>query len=149
MILFYNIVYVYVCKTSDEKFGGCWRSFSWLGRTVHVIVDTTRSPVDGDAVSASGLVVSLLVISIFLGSSPPRTSGLSDNTGHLYPATSESVLFPSDEESENPCYYLRSFVSAKSQRHPTELPRSILRQPLAYQWRRVSYVTVFFKWRFP
>ena len=25
MILFYNIVYVYVCKTSDEKFGGCWR----------------------------------------------------------------------------------------------------------------------------
>ena len=42
----------------------------------------------------------------------------------LTPATSESVLFPSDEESENPCYYLRSFVSAKSQRHPTELPRS-------------------------
>ena len=39
MILFYNIVYVYVyvCKTSDEKFGGCWRSFSCLGRTVHVI----------------------------------------------------------------------------------------------------------------
>ena len=64
------------------------------------------TPVDGDAVSASGLVVSLLVISISLGSSPPRTSGLSDNTGHLYPATSESVLFPSDEESENPCYYL-------------------------------------------
>ena len=37
------------------------------------------------AVSASGLVVSLLVISISLGSSPPRTSGLSDNTGNLYP----------------------------------------------------------------
>ena len=42
MILFYNIVYVYVCKTSEEKFGGCWRSFSYLGRTVHVIVDTSR-----------------------------------------------------------------------------------------------------------
>ena len=76
MILFYNIVYVYVCKTSDEKFGGCWRSFSWLGRTVHVIVDTSRRRV----CLGSGLVVSLLVISISLGSSPPRTSGLSDNT---------------------------------------------------------------------
>ena len=65
MILFYNIVYVYVCRTSEEKFGGCWRSFSWLGRTVHVIVD--KSPVD--AVSASGR------------SSPPRTSGLSDSKG--------------------------------------------------------------------
>ena len=75
MILFYNIVYVYVCKTSDEKFGGCWRSFLWLGRTVYMSLLT---PVD--AVSASGLVVSLLVISISLGSSPPRTSGLSDNT---------------------------------------------------------------------
>ena len=28
LILFYNVVYVYVCKTSEEKFGGCWRSFS-------------------------------------------------------------------------------------------------------------------------
>ena len=27
MILFYNIVYVYVCKISEEKFGGCWWSF--------------------------------------------------------------------------------------------------------------------------
>ena len=78
----------------------------------------------------SGLVVSLFVISISLGSSPPRTSSLSDSTGlclcglNLYPATSESVLFPSDEESENHPYYSRSFVSAKSQRHPTELPRS-------------------------
>ena len=35
-ILFYNIVYVYVyvCKTSEEKFGGCWWSFSWLDRKV-------------------------------------------------------------------------------------------------------------------
>ena len=79
MILFYNIVYVYVCKTSDETFGGCWRSFSWLGRTVHVIVDTTRCRVC--LWRQSGLVVPLLVISISLGSSPPRTSGLSDNTG--------------------------------------------------------------------
>ena len=37
--------------------------------------------VDAVSASASGLVVSLLVISISLGSSPPRTSGLSDNTG--------------------------------------------------------------------
>ena len=66
-----------------------------------------------DAVPASGLVVSLLVISISLGSSPPRTSGLSDNTGNLYPATSESVLFPSDEESENPCYYFTLFCERK------------------------------------
>ena len=35
MILFYNIVYAYVNKTSEEKFGGCLRSFSWLGRKVH------------------------------------------------------------------------------------------------------------------
>ena len=34
------------------------------------------------------------------------------------------MLFPSDEESENRPYDLRSIVSAKSQRHPTELPRS-------------------------
>ena len=109
MILFYNLVYVYVCKTSDEKFGGCWRSFSWLGGTVHVIdiVDTSRCRV-----------------CLWTG-----------------------CLFPSDEESENPCYYLRSFVCAKSQRHPTELPRSST--TTAYQWRRVSYVTVFLKWRFP
>ena len=72
MILFYNIVYV--CKISEEKLGGCWRSFSKLGRTVHVIVDTTSRCRLG-----SGLVVSLLVISISLGSSPPRSSGLSDS----------------------------------------------------------------------
>ena len=33
MILFYIIVYVYVCKISEKKFGGCWLSFSWLGQT--------------------------------------------------------------------------------------------------------------------
>ena len=76
MILFYNIVYAYVCKTSEERFGGCWRSFSWLGRKVHVIVDTSR-----ESMPSLCLVVSLLVISISLWSSPPRTSGMSDNTG--------------------------------------------------------------------
>ena len=34
MILFYNIVYVYVYKISEEKFGSCWCSFSWLGEKV-------------------------------------------------------------------------------------------------------------------
>ena len=76
------------------------------------------TPVDDDVVS--GLVVSLLVIAISLGSSPPRTYGLSESTSlclcgvNIYPATSESVQFPSDEESENHPYYLCSFVRAKS-----------------------------------
>ena len=36
MILFYNLVYGYVCKISEEKFGGgCWWSFSWLGQKVN------------------------------------------------------------------------------------------------------------------
>ena len=33
MILFYNVVYVYVCKIGEEKFGGCWWPFSWLGQS--------------------------------------------------------------------------------------------------------------------
>ena len=33
-MIFCNVVYVYVCKTCEEKFGGCWRSFSWLGQKV-------------------------------------------------------------------------------------------------------------------
>ena len=33
MILFYNVVYVYVCKIGEERFGGCWWSFSWLGQS--------------------------------------------------------------------------------------------------------------------
>ena len=33
MILFHNVVYVYVCKIGEEKFGGCWWSFSWLGQS--------------------------------------------------------------------------------------------------------------------
>ena len=30
---FYNIVYVHVCKICEEKSGGCWWSFSWLGQS--------------------------------------------------------------------------------------------------------------------
>ena len=33
-IIFYNIMYAYVCKICEEKFGGCWWSFSWLGQSV-------------------------------------------------------------------------------------------------------------------
>ena len=33
MILFYSVVYVYVCKIGEEKFGGCWWSFLWLGQS--------------------------------------------------------------------------------------------------------------------
>ena len=29
MILFYNVVYVYVCKIGEKQFGGWWRSFSF------------------------------------------------------------------------------------------------------------------------
>ena len=32
-MFFCNVVYVYICKKC-EKFGGCWRSFSWLGEKV-------------------------------------------------------------------------------------------------------------------
>ena len=32
MILCYNIIYV--CKISEDKLGGCWWSFSWLGQKV-------------------------------------------------------------------------------------------------------------------
>ena len=37
VILFYNVVYVYVCKIGEEKFGGWWRSFSWLGQSNPVV----------------------------------------------------------------------------------------------------------------
>ena len=37
MILFYNVVYLYVCKIGEEKFGGWWRSFSWLGQSNRVV----------------------------------------------------------------------------------------------------------------
>ena len=55
-----------------------------------------------DAVSASGLVVSLLVISISLGSSPPRTSGMSDNTGLCL--CGEIYIQP----LLNPCYFCQT-----------------------------------------
>ena len=37
MILFYNVVYVYVCKIGEEKFGRWWMSFSWLGQSNPVV----------------------------------------------------------------------------------------------------------------
>ena len=37
MILFYNAMYVYVCKIGKEKFGGWWKSFSWLGQSNPVV----------------------------------------------------------------------------------------------------------------
>ena len=33
-MIFCNVVYVYVCTKCEEKFGGCWRSFSLLGPKV-------------------------------------------------------------------------------------------------------------------
>ena len=36
-MVFFNVpgvVYVYVCEKCEEKFGGCWRLFSWLGQKV-------------------------------------------------------------------------------------------------------------------
>ena len=41
MILFYNIVYVYVCKICEEKFVGCWWSFSWLGQKDNMPIKST------------------------------------------------------------------------------------------------------------
>ena len=37
MILFYNVVYVYVCKIGEEKFGGWWRLFSRLAQSNPVV----------------------------------------------------------------------------------------------------------------
>ena len=37
MILFYDTVHVYVCKIGEEKVGGCWWSFSWLGQSNPVV----------------------------------------------------------------------------------------------------------------
>ena len=33
-MIFFNVVYVYVCKKCEEKFGGFLWSFSWLGQKV-------------------------------------------------------------------------------------------------------------------
>ena len=35
MILFCNLVCVYVHKICENKFGGCKKSFSWLGQKVN------------------------------------------------------------------------------------------------------------------
>ena len=37
MILFYNVVYVHVCKICEERLAGCWWSFSWLGKSNPVV----------------------------------------------------------------------------------------------------------------
>ena len=37
MILFYNVVYVCVCKISEEKFASWWSSFSLLGQSNPVV----------------------------------------------------------------------------------------------------------------
>ena len=37
MILFYNVVCVYVCAIGEENFGGWWMSFSWLGQSNPVV----------------------------------------------------------------------------------------------------------------
>ena len=37
VIFFYNIVYVYVCKIGEEKFGDCWLSFSLLCQSNPVV----------------------------------------------------------------------------------------------------------------
>ena len=39
MILFCNLVCVYVHKICDDKFGGCKKSFSWLGQKVNKKID--------------------------------------------------------------------------------------------------------------
>ena len=33
-MIFFNVVYLNVCKICEENFGGCWWSFSWLGEKV-------------------------------------------------------------------------------------------------------------------
>ena len=39
MVLFCNLVYVYAHKICDDKFGGCKKSFSWLGQKVNKRID--------------------------------------------------------------------------------------------------------------
>ena len=39
MILFCNLVCVYVHNICDDKFGGCKKSFSWLGQKVNKKID--------------------------------------------------------------------------------------------------------------
>ena len=37
VILFYNVVYVCVCKIGAKQFDGWWMSFSWLGQSNPVV----------------------------------------------------------------------------------------------------------------
>ena len=37
MVSFYNVVCVYLYKIGEEKFGGWWWSFSWLGQSNPVV----------------------------------------------------------------------------------------------------------------
>ena len=39
MVLFCNLVCVYVHKICDDKFGSCMKSFSWLGQKVNKKID--------------------------------------------------------------------------------------------------------------
>ena len=70
-------MYMYVRQVMRSLAAAGGRFRGWVGQYMSLL-----TPVDAVSASAGfGLVVSLLVISISLGSSPPRTSGLSDNTG--------------------------------------------------------------------
>ena len=46
MFLFYNVVYVYVCKIGEEKLGGSWWSFSWLRQSNPLPVTVPTNPLD-------------------------------------------------------------------------------------------------------
>ena len=69
-------MYMYVRQVMRSLAAAGGRFHGYVGQYMSLL-----TPVD--ALSASGLVVSLLVISISLGSSPPRTSGLSDTVRAL------------------------------------------------------------------
>ena len=60
MIIFYNVVYVYGCKIGEEKFGGWWWSFSWLGHLTLKELRTLRIPADhaSRGLSAADLMTS-------------------------------------------------------------------------------------------
>ena len=46
MILFCNLMYVYVHKICDDKFGSCKKSFSWLGQQVNKKIDAYGDDAD-------------------------------------------------------------------------------------------------------
>ena len=63
MILFYNVVYVCVCKIGEEKFGGCWWSFSWIGQS-HPVAWHPRYVCVCDFPNESWTTVSVLINSM-------------------------------------------------------------------------------------